>query len=122
MFAILARHKKYNKSTNITFTTRRGTCPPVHINNVQLPQPEEVKYLGLLLDGRLTWHEHIFTKRKQLGIDLTKMHWLLGRKSKLSVNNELLIYKTILKSIWTYEIQLWGTTSRPNIEILEHFQ
>jgi hypothetical protein len=45
-----------SKSTHITFTTRRGTCLPVHINNVQLPQTEEVKYLGLHLDRRLTWH------------------------------------------------------------------
>jgi hypothetical protein len=71
-------------STHITFTTRRGTCPPVHINNVQLPQTEAVKYLGLHLDRRLTWHKHIFTKWKRLGIAFTKMYWLLGRKSKLS--------------------------------------
>jgi hypothetical protein len=111
-----------SKSTHITFTTRRGTCSPVHINNVQLPQTEEFEYLGLHLDRRLTWHKHIFPKRKQLGIALTKMYWLLGRKSKLSINNKLLIYKIIFKSIWAYGIQLWGTASTSNIEILERFQ
>jgi hypothetical protein len=35
---------------------------------------------------------------------------------------KLLIYKVILKPIWTYGIQLWGTTSHSNIEILESFQ
>jgi hypothetical protein len=50
------------------------------------------------------------------------MYWLLGRKSKLSTNNKLLIYKAILKPLWTYGIQLWGTTSNSNIEILERFQ
>jgi hypothetical protein len=50
------------------------------------------------------------------------MYWLLGRKSKLSIDNKLLIYKVILKTIWTYGIQLWGTTSNSNIEILECFQ
>jgi hypothetical protein len=79
-----------SKSTHITFTTRRGTCPLVHINNVKLPQTEEVKYLGQHLDRRLAWHKHIFTKQKQLGIALTKMYWLLGHKSKLSINNKLL--------------------------------
>jgi hypothetical protein len=89
---------------------------------VQIPQENHVKYLGLHLDRRLTWHNHIFAKRKQLGTSLTKVYWLLGRKSNLSTNNKLLIYKAILKPIWTYGIQLWGTTSDSNIEILERFQ
>jgi hypothetical protein len=42
------------KSTHVTFATRRATCPPVKINDVQLPQSDEVKYLGLHLDRRLT--------------------------------------------------------------------
>jgi hypothetical protein len=73
-----------SKSIHVTFTTQRETCLPVHINSVQLPQEEDIKYLGLHLDSRLTWHNHIFTKEKQLGINLTKTYWLLGRKSKLS--------------------------------------
>jgi hypothetical protein len=95
-----------SKSIHVTFTTQRETCPPVHINNIQLPQEEDVKYLGLHLDRRLTWQKHIFAKLKQLGITLAKMYWLLGHKSKLSTNNKLLIYKTIIKPIWTYGIQL----------------
>jgi hypothetical protein len=35
---------------------------------------------------------------------------------------KLLIYKVILNPIWTYGIQLWGTTSNSNIKILECFQ
>jgi hypothetical protein len=50
------------------------------------------------------------------------MHWLLGHQSHLSTSNKLLLYKTILKPIWTYGIQLWGTASTSNIEILERFQ
>jgi hypothetical protein len=89
---------------------------------VQTPQENHVKYLGLHLDRRLTWHTHIFAKRKQLGLSLTKKYWLLGRKSKLSTNNKLHIYKVILKPVWTHGIQLWDTTSISNIEILELFQ
>jgi hypothetical protein len=44
----------------------------------------------------------IFTKWKQLGITLTKMYWLLRHKSQLSTRNKLLVYKTILKPIWTW--------------------
>jgi Leucine-rich repeat (LRR) protein len=93
-----------SKSTHATFTTRRATCPPVKITYVQLPQSDEVKYLGLHLDRLLTWHKHIFSKSKQLCLTLKKMHWLLGRKSQLSTTNKLLLYKTILKPTWTYDI------------------
>jgi hypothetical protein len=67
-----------SKFTHATFTTRRGTCPGVHIYNEQLPQAEEVKYLGLYLDRRVTWHKHIFAKWKHLVITPSKMYWLLG--------------------------------------------
>jgi len=50
------------------------------------------------------------------------MYWFIGKKSKLSLENKLLIYKTILKPIWTYGIPLWGTASNSNIEILQGFQ
>jgi hypothetical protein len=50
------------------------------------------------------------------------MYWLLGRKSQLPLSNKLLLYKIILKSIWTYDIQLWGTAFTSDIEILERFQ
>jgi hypothetical protein len=43
-----------SKSIHVTFATRRGACPTVHINKVQLRQAEDVKYLGLHHDRRLT--------------------------------------------------------------------
>jgi hypothetical protein len=89
---------------------------------VQLPREEDGKYTWLHVDRRLTWHKLIFSKRKQLGITLIKTYWLFGRKSKLSTSNKLLLYKTILKPIWTYGIKLWGTASTSNLEILERFQ
>jgi hypothetical protein len=68
----LAKHLAYEtKSVHVMFTTRRETCPPVQINDVQIPQENHVKYLGLHLDRRLTWHTYIFAKRKQLGLSLT---------------------------------------------------
>jgi hypothetical protein len=50
------------------------------------------------------------------------LYWLLGLNSKLFTSNKLFIYKTILKPILTYGIQLWGMASTSNIEILESFQ
>jgi hypothetical protein len=92
------------------------------MNNVQLLCEEYVKCLGLHLGRKLTWQHHIFTKWKHLGVTLSTIYWLFRRKSQPSLNNKLLLYKTILKLISTYGIQLWGTASTSNIEILERFQ
>jgi len=50
------------------------------------------------------------------------MYWILGRKSELSLENKVLLYKTILKHVWTYGIPLWGSASHSNIEIMQRFQ
>jgi hypothetical protein len=57
-----------SKSVYITLANRMGNCPPVTFNDQLLPQQEEVKYLGMHLDRRLTWKKRLFMKRKQLGI------------------------------------------------------
>lgn len=71
---------------------------------------------------RLTWKKHIFTKRKQLSLQLRKMYWLIGPKSELNFENKLLHYNAIFKPIWSYGIQLWGTASSSNIAIIQRFQ
>jgi carbonic anhydrase len=38
------------------------------------------------------------------------------------MSNKLLLYKVMLKPIWTYAIQLLGSAPTSNIEILERFQ
>ena len=94
------------KSVQVTFTTKRDLCPPVKLNRVQIPQAEEAKYLGIYLDRRLTWRKHLFTKRKALGLKLRNLYWLMKRNSQLSLKNKLLLYKCILKLIWSYGLQL----------------
>jgi hypothetical protein len=66
--------------------------------------------------------KHIKTKRQQLNLKVRQMLWLLGRKSKLSLENKTLIYKCILKPIWTYRIQLWGCAKPPNTKIIQRLQ
>lgn len=110
------------KSNHITFTLNRGSCPPVKIGKETLPQTTTIKYLGIILDCRQTWKEHIRTKCNELTNKTRKLMILLGRKSKLNLENKLLVYKTILKPTWTYGIELLGTASNSNIEILQRYQ
>jgi hypothetical protein len=105
---------------DITFILHNQTCPTVQMAKVDLPQKNEVKYLSMHLDRRLTWAKHI--KFKTAEPKAKQMHWLPGRRLTLSIETKLLLYKAVLKPIWTYGIQLWDTASNSNIEILQRFQ
>jgi len=89
------------KSVQVTFTLNKMTCPPVKLNNEHLPQADEVKDLSIHIERRLTWRKRITTKRKQLDLKLRNLYWIIGRKSQLSLENKFLVYKVILKPVWT---------------------
>ena len=71
---------------------------------------------------QLTWRKHIKTERQHLDLKLRAMSWLLGRRSQLSLPNQLLLYKCILKPVWTYGIKVWGCAKPSQTQILQRLQ
>jgi hypothetical protein len=54
----------------------------------------------------MRWKVHVKKKREELGLKYKQLYWLLGRRSALSTHSKLVLYKQILKPVWTYDIQL----------------
>uniref|UniRef100_A0A2S2P256 Putative RNA-directed DNA polymerase n=1 Tax=Schizaphis graminum TaxID=13262 RepID=A0A2S2P256_SCHGA len=108
------------KSSFITFTLKKGSCPVVTLNSIPIPSYSEVKYLGLILDSKLTWNPHLKAKRKALNTRLHLLRPLL--KSKMNINIKLLIYKSLLRPLWTYGVQLWGAAKPSNTRTIQAFQ
>jgi hypothetical protein len=50
------------------------------------------------------------------------MNWLINKKSQLSLENKITIYKAKIKPVWTYGIELWGCSKPSNTKILQTFQ
>ena len=92
------------------------------LGSTVVPQAETVKYLGLHFDKRLTWKNHVTTKRKQLDLKTREIYWLIRKHSHLSLEKKLLIYKTVLKPVWRYGIELWGCATRSNIAVIQRYQ
>ena len=40
----------------------------------------------------------------------------------LSLENKLLIYKTVLKPVWMYGIEIWGCASKSNKAVIQRYQ
>lgn len=111
-----------SKSIHVNFTNKVNQHIPVYINNKQVPYSNTAKYLGITLDAKLRWKAHVKKKREELGIKYRNMYWLIGRNSTMSLHNKLLIYKQILRPVWTYGIQLWGCAKQSNVGIIQRFQ
>jgi hypothetical protein len=47
------------------------------------------------------------------------MNWLIGRKSQLTTENKLLLYKAIIKPICSYGVELWGCAKPSNTKIIQ---
>jgi hypothetical protein len=50
------------------------------------------------------------------------MSWLMDKNSQLTLENKITIYKTIIKPVWAYGIELWGCSEPSNTKILQTFQ
>ena len=110
-----------SKSAHCTFTLRPRNCPTITLNNLPIPPTQNVRYLGLHLDRRLTWAHHIHTKRIALNNRSRQLRLLLTSKH-INLSNKILIYKLLLKPIWSYGIQLCGSAKSSNIKKIQIFQ
>jgi hypothetical protein len=76
----------------------------------------------MTLDAKLRWKVHVKKKREELGLKYRQVYWLMGRRSALTTHNKLVLYKQILKPVWTYGIHLWGCTKPSNIAVIQRLQ
>jgi hypothetical protein len=51
-----------SKSLHTTFTFCLSPCPEVSLADIPIPSSQSVKYLGLTIDRRLTWAQHVREK------------------------------------------------------------
>ncbi|KAL4111862.1 hypothetical protein QTP88_015739 [Uroleucon formosanum] len=109
------------KSIHGTFALRHGVCPTLYLNNQPLPPAQCIRYLGILIDRRLTWKPHIISKTRTLNDRFRLLRPLLTSKH-MKLSNKLLLYKLLLRPIWTYGIQLWGAAKISNINRIQRFQ
>lgn len=55
--------------------------PTLSINDSVIQYENRAKYLGMTLDAKFCWTEHVKMKRTELDIKYRRHCWLLGRNS-----------------------------------------
>ena len=87
----------------------------IQICNNQIPQSDQVKYLGILINKHLKWKPYI----DELTTSISKSVGILYHFPKyLSNNNLKKIYHSLVKSRLQYGILLWGNANQSTLHNL----
>jgi uncharacterized protein YeeX (DUF496 family) len=80
------------------------------------------KYLGMTLDAKLRWKEHIKKKRDELNIKFKKMYWLLGRNSEMSFHNKLTYTSKLYVQFGVMVSSSGAALVDSNIQMIQRYQ
>ncbi|GBO08824.1 RNA-directed DNA polymerase from mobile element jockey [Araneus ventricosus] len=93
--------------------------PVIKIKNKIIPWSQQAKYLGIILDNKLTWQSHISSIKTKFRNVTRKLYPLIARDSDMKRKYKILIYTAILRPIITYGCPIWGSAAKSNINKLE---
>ena len=91
----------------------------IKIAESDINRSDSVKYLGVLLDKRLTFTQHVnLVCNKCIGL-LIKLYPLINKDSKLTSSNKLRIYKTVVQPSMVYGCPVWNLMCKSNYNKLQ---
>ena len=104
------------KTNYMIFSNKNvATDSNILINGADIERVGCTKFLGVLIDSKLTWKEHI----NKLKGKLSKSVSILYRCYKLIDENALkTLYYSLFLSYLTYCCEVWGTTYKSNLKCL----
>lgn len=89
------------------------------INNEVITQVDQEKYLGLILDSRMTWKPHIYKIKSKL----TSLMGLIRNIVRCLPRKVLYItYNSLIKPHIDYLIEIWGSAAKSNLDLLQTAQ
>ena len=98
---------------------KKESCPTVHINGSSVQEVDDAKCLGIIIDNKLNWIEHI----KCISRKIAKGTGIIT-KARKSVESETLLnlYNALIFPHITYGIYVWGTAAAVHLHRLHLFQ
>ena len=105
-----------SKTQAIFFTRkRRAVFTPqtqIRMENVDIPWELNVKYLGVILDSKMTFKAHIsYTVDKHNKL-VKLLYPFINRKSSMSLENKMIIVKVIFHAVMFYAAAVWSKTAK----------
>jgi hypothetical protein len=90
--------------------------------NENIKWETEAKYLGMVIDKRVTLKPHVEYVTNRAHTALRQLYPLISRNSHLDVRNKLLIYKLAIRPIFTYGCPAFGSMAKTHLQKLQVLQ
>lgn len=114
------------KSEAILFTRkiaqRHIPTTNVVINGEIVEWKREIKYLGMMLDPRLTYKSHVDYVLTKCDKIIKSLYPLINRRSRLSVGNKLILFKSIFRPTFMYSSPVWSCCANTHLNKLQILQ
>lgn len=114
------------QKTQALFLTNRYTkeLPGSHMEflNENIKWETEAKYLGMIIDKRVTLKHHVEYVTNRAHTALRNLYPLISRNSQLDVRNKLLIYKLAIRPIFTYGCPAFENMAKTHLQKLQVLQ
>jgi hypothetical protein len=116
-----------DKTSAVYFTRNRkpNKVPSSEItldNSTRTGWRNNCKYLGVILDKKLNFSDHISNACSRTLKPIPIYYSLINRKSKLNLKNKLLLYKTVFRPTLTYAAPIWGGAAKTHLKKVQTVQ
>ena len=109
------------KTMSIKFSKRNTGFDPIIINGVEIEDVQVFKLLGVKINNKLTWDDHIHYITQKAS---QRLYFLvLLRRAGIPSGSIVAVYTSIIRSLLEYAIEIWhpGLT-KAHSRTLEHIQ
>jgi hypothetical protein len=115
-----------SKCSATLFSKRRNhfrqELPPFTLFRTNIDWTNCTKYLGVILDSKLTYRKHINRTLCKANHRLRQLYPILNKSSPININLALTIYKSLIRSVITYAAPAWGYAAKTHLNKLQIFQ
>jgi len=91
----------------------------IKIGDGYIKQNDFAKFLGLYIDSKLNWHEHLSHLKNKLNSSIYAMNKV---KHQLNSNHLTTLYYTLIHPYISYGITLWGSANKNQLSKIQIMQ
>ena len=112
-----------NKTNHIIFGSKKmkfvDSCNKIKIDNTPIEQVQSTKFLGVIINSRLSWEDHIKAVRNKISKSLGILYKI---RYNLSSDTLLSLYQTLIRPYFDYCNIVWASESTVSLNKLFRLQ